>query len=387
MVYQEDVIRIAHEFAGLSLADADYLRRGMSWKFKQRNEFHKVKQKFFDNCLEKGHAWHTVNDIWNQIESFANFAFSKGHSASYAVESFQALYLKAYYPLEYMVATLNNGGGFYRKDLYIHEARMHGANIVSPCINSSGLKCEIKGKTIYLGFDMVNELEKQVVLDFITERENRGPYNSLYDFVKRTGISIEQLRLLIRSAAFQSLHPNKKELLWEAHMLINPIKKDKTKEELFDVEPEHFTLPKLENSWLDEAFDELELLGFPLCSPFKLLKEKISNTLLSQDLKKLEGKTIEIIGYLVTTKKTWTSSGESMYFGTFLDREGYWLDTVHFPPSAQAFPFSGPGCYRIIGKVINEFDFISIEVSHQYRLQQLNRDEVPAGKEAAPLPA
>lgn len=104
----------------------------MSWKFKQRNEFHMVKEKFFTNCLAKGHAWDTINNIWNQIESFANFAFSKGHSASYAVESYQALFLKAYYPLEYMVATLNNGGGFYRTELYIHEARMHGAEIVAP---------------------------------------------------------------------------------------------------------------------------------------------------------------------------------------------------------------------------------------------------------------
>ena len=130
MVYQEDVIRVAHEFAGLTLAEADYLRRGMSWKFKQRNEFFKVREQFFSNCLEKGHPLQLITDIWNQIESFANFAFAKGHSASYAVESYQALYLKAYFPIEYMVATLNNGGGFYRKELYVHEARKHGAIIL-----------------------------------------------------------------------------------------------------------------------------------------------------------------------------------------------------------------------------------------------------------------
>ncbi|MGE0569268.1 MAG: DNA polymerase III subunit alpha [Bacteroidia bacterium] len=132
MVYQEDVIKIAHFFAGLSLAEADYLRRGMSWKFKQRNEFHRVRDNFFRNCLKKGYEESVILEIWNQIESFANFAFSKGHSASYAVESYQALYLKAYFPLEYLVATINNGGGFYRRDIYFHEARMNGANIVPP---------------------------------------------------------------------------------------------------------------------------------------------------------------------------------------------------------------------------------------------------------------
>ncbi|MFI5141548.1 MAG: DNA polymerase III subunit alpha, partial [Bacteroidia bacterium] len=197
MVYQEDVIKIAHFFAGLTLAEADYLRRGMSWKFKQRNEFFQVREKFFSNCRQKGYAEKTIIDIWNQIESFANFAFSKGHSASYAVESYQALYLKAYFPLEYMVATLNNGGGFYRTELYVHEARMHGAKIVPPCVNNSAALCDIDCDTIYLGLGMINELELGIVTQIINERERNGLFENLYDFVKRVPIAIEQIRLLV----------------------------------------------------------------------------------------------------------------------------------------------------------------------------------------------
>jgi DNA polymerase III subunit alpha len=375
MVYQEDVIRIAHLFAGLSLEDSDYLRRGMSWKFKQRNEFWRVKQKFFDNCRKKGHPEKTVQEIWNQIESFANFAFSKGHSASYAVESYQALYLKAHYPLEYMVATLNNGGGFYRPELYVHEARMHGGNIMPPCVNSSGAECRITGAVIHLGLGMINSLEAAFAGRILEERAQGGSFNSLYDFIKRTGASIEQLRLLIRAGAFRFLGKNKKELLWEAYMFINPAVKPQAKAELFDVEPEHYALPPLENSWIDDAFDEIELLGFSLCPPFALLQNELKNTLLSADLSALAGKTVEIVGYLVSIKHTRTSTGERMYFGTFLDRKGYWLDTVHFPPSARLFPFTGPGCYRIIGKVVDECDFIYVEVSHQYRLAVMNREE------------
>jgi DNA polymerase-3 subunit alpha len=378
MVYQEDVIKIAHEFAGLSLADADYLRRGMSWKFKQRNEFEKVKEKFYNNCLARGYALNVIENIWTQIESFANFAFSKGHSASYAVESYQALYLKAYYPLEYMVATLNNGGGFYRKDLYVHEARMHDAIIIAPCVNTSTQLCEIKDKTIFLGLAMVSELEQNCITKIIEERNTNGFYTDLYNFIKRTHISIEQLRILIRVGAFNSLYKNKRELMWEAHMLISPIKPKQVGSELFDVEPERYVLPKLNNTWLDDAMDEIELLGFSLCSPFQLLKDKIKNKLLSRDLKKQEGKSIEIIGYLVNIKSTRTSKDEKMCFGTFLDLEGYWIDTVHFPPSARTFPFNGPGCYRIIGKVVNEFDFIYIDVSHQYRLAMINKDDLDA---------
>jgi DNA polymerase III subunit alpha len=359
------------------LADADYLRRGMSWKFKQRNEFWRVKEKFFNNCLEKKYDPKVINDIWVQIESFANFAFSKGHSASYAVESYQALYLKAYYPLEYMVATLNNGGGFYRKDVYIHEARMHGATIVPPCINTSTMNCEIKGSTIFLGFDLVNELEKKLVEKIIEERNSGGAYTSLYNFVKRTAISIEQLRILIRSGAFGSMNKNKKELLWEAHMLINPIKHQSPSRELFEIEPQKFKLPQLENTWLDDAFDEIELFGFSLCHPFKLLKEPVKNKLTSPDLKKHVGETVEIIGHLVNVKTTWASNKEKMYFGTFLDEEGYWIDTVHFPPSAKTHPFTGPGSYRIIGKVTEEFDFVCIDVLLQSRLPMISKDDAP----------
>ena len=378
MVYQEDVIKIAHLFAGLSLADADYLRRGMSWKFKQRNEFWQVKEKFFKNCLDKNYALPTIEDIWTQIESFANFAFSKGHSASYAVESYQALYLKAYYPLEYMVATLNNGGGFYRKDVYIHEARMHGAVIVPPCINTGTAMCEIKGRVIYLGMAMINELNASVVEMILSEREKNGLYTDLYEFVRRTAISIEQLRLLIRAGALSCFQKDKKKLLWQAHMYINPIKQP-DKNVLFTPEPIVFELPELENNWLDEAFDQIELFGFPLCSPFLLLKEKITNTLTAAALPKFVGKTVEIIGYLVTTKNTGTSKGERMHFGTFLDIEGAWLDTVHFPPSVKSFPFTGPGCYRIIGRVTEEFDHLCIDVSHLYRLAMLNRDDISNG--------
>jgi len=376
MVYQEDVIKIAHFFAGLSLADADYLRRGMSWKFKQRNEFWKVKEKFFNNCAEKGCAEKTTTDIWNQIESFANFGFSKGHSASYAVESYQALYLKAYFPLEYMVATLNNGGGFYRTSLYIHEARMHGAKIVAPCINNSGVLCDIQGDTIYLGLGMIGGLEANTREQIIAERDANGEFLSLYDLVRRLpAVSIEQLRLLIRTGTFNFTGKNKKELLWEAHSFVNPIKKANNTRELFEIKPKKYQLPELTHSWLDDAFDEIELLGFSLCSPFLLLRDDPGLPLTAKELKGQVGKTVEIMGYMVTYKVTHTSRGDRMCFGTFLDREGLWIDTVHFPPSLQAYPFRGPGCYILKGKVVEEFDFLSLEVNEMRHITVLNPED------------
>lgn len=375
MVYQEDVIKVAHLFADLTLTEADYLRRGMSWKFKQRNEFHVVKEKFFNNCAAKGYNEKLVTDIWVQIESFANFAFSKGHSASYAVESYQALYIKAYYPIEYMVATLNNGGGFYRKELYLHEARLQGASVVLPCVNNSGTLCYLKDKTIYLGFGMINEVEHHTCDLIMEERERNGAFVDVDDFLKRIPISVEQMRLLVRVGAFRFTGKNKKELLWEIHALIKPQKQKN--EELFELRPKTWKFPTLNESPIDEAFDEIELLGFSLCSPFELLKDKITSKLLSKQLGSCVNKEVCIVGYLITVKTTYTSKGDKMYFGTFIDTEGAWIDTVHFPPSARAYPFIGPGCYELKGKVVEEYDFISIEVNAMKRLSVIDRERMP----------
>lgn len=375
MVYQEDVIKVAHFFAGLTLAEADYLRRGMSWKFKQRNEFDRVQKQFFDNCLAKGYNIKVISDIWLQIESFANYAFSKGHSASYAVESYQALFIKAYYPLEYMVATLNNGGGFYRKELYIHEARLHGGQIELPCINNSTEVCVIKGNVIYLSLAFINEIEHQALADILHERNLNGPFIDVNDFIKRVNISVEQMRLLVRMGAFRFTGKNKRELLWEIHALITP---EKTKEnELFELKPKTWQFPNLTTSYIDEAFDEIELLGFSLCSPFELLKEEMPSKLTAKKLRSHINKEVVIVGYLITVKPTYTSKKEKMYFGTFIDKDGDWIDTVHFPPSAKTYPFTGPGCYVLKGKVVEEYDFISIEVSAMKRLPVVDRERMP----------
>lgn len=370
MVYQEDVIKVAHYFAGLSLAEADYLRRGMSWKFKQRDEFFKVRENFFNNCLLKGYDLQLITDIWNQIESFANFAFSKGHSASYAVESYQALFLKSHYPLPYMVATLNNGGGFYRIESYINEARKHGARVHPPCVNQSTALSTLSGKDIYLGLSMVQNLERHTIDELVTERERHGPYQNFQDFIKRVHCSLEQVSLLIRVGAFSFSGQGKKELMWEAHLSMNAQRGVKHPE-LFTTEPETFTIPPLTYSATDDAFDEIELLGFCLSSPFQLVEQRPDVNLKAHELKAHTGKPVSIIGYLINVKSTYTrqkDKQDKMYFGTFVDEQGQWIDTVHFPAVAKQYPFKGSGCYLIKGVVTEEFDYISITVNELHHL-------------------
>ena len=371
MVYQEDVIKVAHHFADLSLGEADVLRRGMSGKFRSREEFQKVREKFIENCRKKGYAEDLIFEIWNQVASFAGYAFAKGHSASYAVESYQTLFLRAYYPLEYMVAVLNNGGGFYRSEFYIHEARMLGATIHAPCINKSLASNRIYGKELYLGFGYLKELESRVMERILKERRSQGPFCSLEDFLDRVLISIEQVSILVRINAFRFTAANKHELLWKAHLFLGKSTKvDHPK--LFAPKKQHFQIPKLHTTDLEMAFTQLELLGFCLCSPFELLRVVPKNTNGSKDLERYLDRYIDIYGYLVTVKNTSTHNGKRMHFATLVDQQGEVFDTVLFPPVAAKYFFRGRGIYRFYGKVVSEFGFLSIEV-----IKMLKQEYVP----------
>lgn len=371
MVYQEDVIKVAHYFGGLSLGEADMLRRGMSGKFRSREEFMKVKGQFFDNCKKNGKNPALTQDIWRQIESFAGYAFAKGHSASYAVESYQSLFLKAYYPLEYMVATINNYGGFYSTELYVHEARMHGGIIEAPCVNLSFNHTVIYGKSIYIGFMFLQSFENKTARRIINERNTNGAFSSMDDFIDRVPISMEQIAILIKINAFRFTQINKRELLWQAHMKISKTVLEEASISLFKVQTTQYQIPKLESSLLEDAFDQIELLGFPLHSPFYLLAEPLTSKLTAPDLYYFINRTVQIEAYLVTVKNTATSKGDRMCFGTFLDTKGNFIDTVHFPNSIKEYPFRGKGIYRINGLVLEEFDCLSIQVSKMERLDSI----------------
>ena len=373
MVYQEDVIKVAHYFAGLSLGEADVLRRGMSGKFRSREEFKRVENQYFENCKARGYSLELAQDIWRQIESFAGYAFAKGHSASYAVESYQSLYLKAHYPLEYMVAVINNFGGFYSTEFYVHEARKLGGIVEAPCVQQGDYPTVIHGTTIYLGFILLNGLDETIGVTIGRERQEGGSFSSLTDFIDRVHIGIEQLTLLIRIGAFRFTGIAKQTLLWEAHHMLKghkPSAVPATMPSLFKgtVSSHDYKVPLLEQSALERAFDEIELLGFPLADPFSLADEPLDQGTTAVELPEKLGHFVIAYGYLVTVKDTKTQKGDRMNFATFVDQNGDFLDSVHFPNIAAQFPFRGKGLYKVQGRVVEEFAFYSIEASALYKI-------------------
>lgn len=368
MVYQEDVIKVAHYFAGLTLGEADKMRRGMSGKFRSREEFNAVKEQFFENCTKrKGHSLAVTSEVWRQTESFAGYAFAKGHSASYAVESYQCLFLKAYFPLEFLVATINNYGGFYSTELYVLEAKRLGAKIESICVNNSRYQTTIQDKTIYLGYHLLASFETKTAKKIVNARENEGKFEDFDDFSERVRISVEQINLLIRVNAFRFTGKDKRQVLWEAQLKIDT-KKSVFMEDLFRIKPVQFTLPDLSDSWQEDAFDQLELYGFTLYDPFSLSFPDPTVGILAKDLPRFANQKVWIKGYLIHVKKTVTSNGDLMFFGTFLDENGDWLDSVHFPNIARRYLFRGRGIYKVYGNVHLEYDCVTIEAEYLEKL-------------------
>jgi len=362
MVYQEDVLKVAHKFAGLSLAEADIMRRGMRGKSRSKGEFEKVERKFKSNCLEKGYTNQVTEEIWGQIQAFAGYAFAKGHSASYAVESYQSLYLKRYFPLEFMVAVLNNGGGFYNIETYVLEIIKQGGQVEMPCINKSDHPNTINGKTVYLGFGMIRDLEERTIERLLTERQLRGKYESLDDMFDRLNLGLEQLIILIKANALRFTGISKLELMWKAHLKFSKNRDRDESPRLFQTKQVNFEIPKMSVPRSVEAFDQILLLGFPLISRFELLKHDPPTDIRACDLPLYTNRTITIYGSLVTAKGTPTADRRLMYFGTFLDHEGNFFDTVHFPNIAKRYPIRASGIYAVTGTVSEDLGYHSINV-------------------------
>ncbi|GGD35176.1 DNA polymerase III subunit alpha [Flavobacterium orientale] len=363
MVYQEDVIKIALHYGGLPAADGDILRRAMSGKGRSKAALQKVKDNFFASCKKQGHPEQLSQEIYRQIESFAGYSFCKAHSASYAVESYQSLYLKTYYPIEFMTAVINNFGGFYRTEVYVHEARMSGAKIHNPCINTSAYQTTVYGKNVYLGFQHLKSLDVKTAELLVTERQENGKYASLEDFINRVPIGIEGIQILIFIGAFRFTGKPKNELLILARLILINFKPEHRHLTLLQEPVKEYKLPVTERSPFEDAFDEIELLDFPVSvTPFNLLQTNYRGDVMARDLTKHHKKTVRMLAYLISRKQVPTKRGD-MYFGTWIDAEGEFFDTAHFADCLQKYPFKGGGCYLLLGQVEVDYHFPTITIS------------------------
>jgi DNA-directed DNA polymerase III PolC len=201
ILYQEQVLRIAHELAGLSLTDADLLRRAMS-HFDPGEQMHTLREKFIRGAWENSQIdEQTAERVWELMTAFAGYGFPKAHAASYAQISWRTAWCKAHEPAAFMAAVMANWGGYYRQRVYLNEARRMGLALFPPEVNFAQRQFSVTyhqdGPALYMGLDQVRELTRRTQ-DRILEKR---PFRSMIDFLTRVDPRPQEADNLIRVGA------------------------------------------------------------------------------------------------------------------------------------------------------------------------------------------
>jgi error-prone DNA polymerase len=233
MVYQEDVVNVCAAFAGMPLSTADGLRKALSKK-RPVKALASYAQEFFEGALALGRSEDTAKQVWHMVMSFAGYSFCKGHSCSYIQVAQQSGYLRAHYPAEFFAAVLANGGGFYAPFAYVAEARRAGVTVLPPDINASRFETTGCGLAIRIGLQFIKGLSAGAVERILGGRtggredrsapespvapsSHRPVYRSIPDLLARAGLRPDDLHLLIKVGACDSIAEGKTRpaMLWE----------------------------------------------------------------------------------------------------------------------------------------------------------------------------
>ncbi len=359
MIYQEDVIKIAHHIAGLSLEEADLLRRAMSGKMRSHKAMKQIKDRFFLSCKKNNLTTFQTKELWRQIESFAGYSFCKAHSASFALLSFQVAYLKAHYPAEFMASVLSNGGGYYSKAVYIQECKRLHLNVLLPCINLSDYEYTGKAAEIRIGLMALKNLSRNAADKIISERNINGKYNSLADFLFRTALGYEETSILIKCGAMRCFKQTRPTLLRLLDIYLNRKKIleqnrfDLFMNESFDLEKSVITGSKYSVEEICKA--EYEILGYMVTRHPLYFFQKFyddNRVISASEMKYYKGKTVKMIGWYMTSKRIKTRKGNIMKFLSLEDLTGT-FEAVIFPEAyfqyAELTLSMGP--YLIKGKI------------------------------------
>ncbi len=323
LVYQEDIVRLAHRVCGLPLSDADRLRRALT-RPAERSSLPSWRRAFLAGAGRSGLSRAEAEQLWQQVASFAGYAFCKAHSASFARVSLQTAWLKAHHPARFMAAVLGNGGGFYHPSVYVSEARRMGLRVRPPCVNASEVSWTGGGDGLRTGLGQVRALGVAGATALVAEREQNGPYETLRDIVRRNEMTRPAVEALIRSGALEAVAGGRTppELMWCWLR-----ERAGTAAQLpLVARPEPRTGPHL------AALAELETLGVCLSAhPLSLFGPWLPpDRSTAADLPAMVGHAVTLAGWPVAARPLRTGRGEPMELATFEDETGL-FDAAVFP--------------------------------------------------------
>ena len=220
VVWQEQVVQLVMDVAGMTAAQADEVRRA----FARPNNEHLIamhRQRFLEGARRKGVPEEVAGRIFAKING--HYMFPESHSHAFAVTAYQAAWLKRHHPLEFFVALVNNQPmGFYPMETLKQDARRFGVPFLNPCVNRSQVRCIPHNGSVLLGLHLIRDVGRESAGLIVEERERHGPYAGAGDLVRRTGLKPRALLSLGQAGAFDSTTPNRREALWDAGLSTRP---------------------------------------------------------------------------------------------------------------------------------------------------------------------
>ncbi len=339
LVYQEQIMQIAHQIAGLPLGEADILRRAVSKK--DETVMAEQKEAFICGCLRNGYTEQVAKEIFLWIVKFSNYGFNRSHAVAYSKIAYQLAYLKTHYPADFFAAMLSSTSGSEKTDQYLKEARALGLEILPPSIHSSYGAYAVEGERIRIGLLQIKGIGMNAVREIIRVRKEK-PFKDLFDFCLRVSLKIigrQQLELLIMAGAFDEIYANRASLLAS----IEPaLEQGELFREFSGERGFAHNLIKLEASYADiEDFgqmkklaDEKELLGVYVSShPLKNQRKHLraSGYVTVADAETLPGRNnLKIAAVIQEIRTIRTRRGDPMAFMTMGDETGD-IEAVIFP--------------------------------------------------------
>ena len=388
MVYQEDVARVAIAAAGFNPGEADQLRKTLSKK-NRAEKLARWRKRFLSGAARCGTPAADAELLWQGILSFDGYSFCKSHSASYALVSYRLAWLKLRYPLEFMVSVINNGGGFYSRQVYLNIVRRMGFPVLRPDINRSsalytierpGNGCGIKA--MRAGLLQVKELPAVLIEEIMGQREKDGPFADFVDFICRIRPSYRSVRMLIKSGCLDCIAGplNRPQMFWMYYHSQKARENGvRNLEGNFDIAETPALKAYSRAVCLSDEIETLELIfsRHPVdlfsARAVDVLRDSFSGVqyIDSRSLKIETGRDVVIAGTLAAEKEVVTSKKKPMSFVSFEDAWSM-FETVFFPDAWETYePVLASGfAFLIEGRVETE---LGAEYINVRRLICLNR--------------
>lgn len=366
IIYQEQVMRIFRELAGYSLGRADIVRRAMS---KKKHKVMEEEREYFihglrrddgtveiEGCVARGVDERTAEIIYDEMESFASYAFNKSHAAAYAVVAYRTAYLKYYYPKEYMAALLTSVLGSSGKvAAYMEECARIGIPVLPPHVNESDTGFSVSEDSIRFGLLAIKNLGRGVIQRMLLERERGGKFRSFYDFCKRMqgrDLNRRAVESLIRCGAFDGLGNNRREMLLAVTPVLESLDADKRKNiegqiGLFDLGGEERTdtyqmpkaeeFPQAELLAMEKEVTGMYLSGHPMAPYAEVYRrdlvartDEIAQSAAGESDKYSDEQYVDVLAIVSDVKRKVTKSGANMAFVTLEDIYGS-IEALVFP--------------------------------------------------------